>query len=128
VSRVYLDTSAAAKLLIEEPESAALARWIDEGAVDVVGAMLVETELRRIGMRLDLPQADVTALLEGVTLYEMPPSLFREAGVLPGASLRSLDALHLAAALRLDCEAILTYDERLTDAAFAMGMPVRAPR
>ncbi len=38
----------------------------------------------------------VTQFLTGVSLYEMPGSLFREAGLLPGADLRSLDALHLA--------------------------------
>ena len=43
--------------------------------------------------------------------------------------LRSLDALHLAAALDLgdDLDGIITYDERLASAAAALGIAVIAP-
>lgn len=41
--------------------------------------------------------------------------------------LRTLDALHLEAAIRLDADAILTYDRRLGDAARLMGLEVVAP-
>ncbi len=41
--------------------------------------------------------------------------------------LRTLDALHLEAALRLDALAVLTYDRRLGEATRALGLDVIAP-
>lgn len=127
MTRAYIDTSAAAKLLIDEAESVALARWLDGGTVEPVATLLVETELRRTASRGSLPQEHVTAILERFTLYELPPGLFREAGLLPGASLRTLDALHLSGAIRLEVEVLVTYDARLADAASAVGLAVLAP-
>ena len=125
--RVYLDTSAAAKLLIEESESSALAQWADKPDVTLVATHLLETELRRIALRAELPQADVSAILARVELYDLSPSLFREAGLLPGKALRSLDALHLAAAIRLDVDAVATYDDQLAKAVINVGLRVFAP-
>ncbi|MFT4212655.1 MAG: type II toxin-antitoxin system VapC family toxin [Microbacterium sp.] len=127
MTRAYLDTSAAGKLLIDEDESAALAAWIEENDAELVSTLLVETELRRVAARHDLPQADVTTVLDYVSLYEMPPSLYREAGLLPGASLRSLDALHLAGAIRIGAQTVLTYDTRLAQSAQALGLHALAP-
>lgn len=127
MSRVYLDTSAAGKLLVDEHESAALVDWLEEHEPELVGTHLVETELRRLAWRCGGPQANVTEILARVDVYDMPPSLYREAGLLPGETLRSLDALHLAASVRLDVDSILTYDVRLTEAAASMGIQVEAP-
>lgn len=128
MSRWYLDTSAALKLLVEEAESAALAAAIDEAEPDLVGCYLLETELRRAATRIDeLTQQAVTLLLEGVALYDVPPALFREAGLLPGASLRSLDAIHLAAAVRLGAAELVTYDQRMRQSATELGIPVLVP-
>ncbi|MGC5617180.1 type II toxin-antitoxin system VapC family toxin [Georgenia sp. Z1491] len=127
MTRFYLDTSAAAKLLVEEPESVPLAAWADDAEVRLVATHLLETELRRFATRHDLPQAAVSSILDRVDLHDLPPSLYREAGLLAGATLRSLDALHLAAAIRLDVEALVTYDIRLAEAAEELGIRVRAP-
>lgn len=126
MTATYLDSSAAMKLLVEEAESAALARWVDEHP-DLVGALLVETELRRTAHRVGLAQVSVTELLRRVTLHEMPSGLFREAGALPGMHLRSLDALHLTAAMRLRCRAVVTYDARMANAATELGLDVVTP-
>ena len=128
MSRCYLDTSAAVKLLVEEAESEALAAELRGREVDLVACLLLETELRRLSVREPaLTQMAVSQLLQGVDLYELPPPLFTEAGLLPGAGLRSLDALHLAAAIRLEVEAVITYDRRMTEAATALGIRVLAP-
>lgn len=127
-SRCYLDTSAAVKLIVEEAESDAMAAFMDRDDVSVASSLLLETALRRYASRHELDQNLVTDVLERVPLSEMPPSLYREAGLLPGSALRSLDALHLASALRLDVEAVVTYDERLALSAEALGMRVVAPR
>lgn len=124
----YLDTSAALKLVVEEPESEALARAIDHAQPDLVACWLLETELRRAAQReTALTQQIVSDLLDGVGLYEVPSSLFREAGLLPGAQVRSLDALHLAAAVRIGVDRVVTYDSRLQDAALSLGVDVFAP-
>jgi predicted nucleic acid-binding protein len=93
----------------------------------LVATHLLETELRRFASRHDLPQADVSAILARVDLHDLPPSVYREAGLLPGPALRSLDALHLAATIRLDVEALVTYDVRLAEAAHDMGLRVCSP-
>jgi len=128
VSVWYLDTSAALKLLIEEPESPALAQTVDREQPDLVAGWVLETELRRAAQRLPALGMDVVSeFLAGVSLYEMPGSLFREAGILPGETLRSLDALHLAAAVRIGVDLVLTYDVRMADSARLLGLSVLSP-
>ena len=124
----YLDTSAALKLVVEESESDALAQLIDREQPDLVACWLLETEMRRAAQREEaLTQQIVSEFLEGVGLYEVPSSLFREAGVLPGTQLRTLDALHLAAAIRIGVDRLVTYDARLQDSARSLGLGVLAP-
>lgn len=128
MTRSYLDTSAALKLVVHEPESVALAEELRLRGTTLVACLLLETELRRVVARESaLTQQAVSELLRGVDLYELPPPLFTEAGLLPGATLRSLDALHLAAAIRLEVDAVITYDARMAEAAVSLGMAVLAP-
>jgi len=126
MTSVYIDTSAAVKLLVEEAESAALVQYLDQPDVEIVACLLLETELRRFAVRHDIPQPDVTAILDTTSLYEMPRSLYYEAGILTGRSLRSLDALHLGAALRLGADAVVCYDTRMQDSAAELGLEVLA--
>ncbi len=112
---------------MDEAESDALIAWADNEGPVFTATHLLETELRRLAERFGLPQADVSAILARFDLYDLPPSLYREAGLLPGPWLRSLDALHLAASVRLDVDALLTYDIRLTEAAESLGLRAIAP-
>lgn len=123
---VYMDTSAAVKLISDEAESAALRRYLDDAPL-LVSSDLLETELRRIGVRFDVDQVLITAVLDGVNLVPLGREQFREAGLYPQPGLRSPDALHLAGALGVDASAMLTYDVRLADAARAQGLKVIAP-
>ena len=126
--RWYLDTSAAIKLLVDERESADLAEYVDAAQQELVSALLLETELRRAVYRHELlTQEAVSAFLATLTLYDMPPSLYMEAGLIGGPNLRSLDALHVCAALRCGASAILTSDKRMGQAAAAVGLPVISP-
>ncbi len=123
---LYLDTSAALKLLRVERESVSLRALLEERATDdVMSCALLETELRRAAHRLDIPQLSVTALLDRVSLVIPDLALWREAGLLPG-TLRSLDALHVATALRLD-STVIAYDHRLLDAAREVGLETLSP-
>lgn len=51
MSRWYLDTSAALKLLVEEDESDALVQDIDRAQPVLVACWLLDTELRRVAER-----------------------------------------------------------------------------
>ncbi len=126
----YADTSALVKLVVAERESTALRRWLAKGDRLLVSSDLARTELMRVVRRV-VPDRAVLAreVLESVTLLQLPTAVFESAGRLEPATMRSLDALHLAAALHLgdDLEGLLTYDDRLADAASAAGIPVIAP-
>lgn len=124
---VYVDTSALGALLIDQPESDALLAWLDEEPGMLVSCDLLETELRRLAVREGLDQADVTRLLDGVALAALDRAVSRGAGLLPMPYLRTLDALHLEAAMRLDASSVLTYNHRLAQAARVIGLDVVAP-
>lgn len=126
-SVVYVDTSPLAALLIDKPESDAVVEWLDQTASVLVSSDLLETELRRIAAREGLDQADVTRVLDGVALAALDRAVYRSAGFLPMPCLRTLDALHLEAAMRLDASSILTFDRRLGEAARSAGLDVIAP-
>ena len=127
---IYLETSAVAKLVVEEAESAALAalldRLVDDG-VRLLSSVLLETELRRLAIREGLPQASVSEVLDRIDLFDLDRSLYHQAGILPGPRLRSLDALHVAAAMRIAARAFVAYDQRQCEAADAVGLSVRSP-
>ena len=125
--RVYIDSSAAAKLMLREAESIELAELCNEPDTQLVATDLIETELRRLAIREGTPQTDVSDVLAGIDLYPIPRSGFHEAGLLDGRYLRSLDAMHLAGAIRLNTDAVLTYDTRMTEAATGFGLRVLAP-
>jgi len=69
-------------------------------------------------------------VLNAVTLVQVRPAVFEDAGRLDPSGLRSLDAIHLAAALDLgdDLDGLITYDDRLANAAISNGVAVIAPR
>lgn len=128
MSRWYLDTSAAVKLLVREAESAGLIHMVNHERPALISSLLLETELRRTVHCIPaLAQDMVTAMLAKVSLFELEPAQFTHAGLLPGTNLRSLDALHLATAIDLQVDALLTYDVRMATAAEEVGMPVMAP-
>lgn len=126
----YLDTSAASKLLLREAETDALKAQLDElhdGGLLVMGSSLLETELRRTATRTREPQSLVTDILDRLEMFELDQSVFRVAGLLPGEHLRSLDALHIAAALRVGADVMISYDLRQIDAARDAGLGTLSP-
>lgn len=127
VPLVYVDTSALGALLVAQAETQALATWMDQTPARLVSSDLLETELRRMAVREGRDQATVSAILDGVSLAALDRATYRSAGLLPMPYLRTLDALHLEAAIRLDVDAVLTYDQRLADAAASAGLEVVAP-
>lgn len=126
----YLDTSALAKLVVAEAETEALRTWLTEPDRMAVTADLTRTELMRF-VRRHVAERTVLArlVLDTVGLIAVTPATFDAAGRLEPVGLRSLDAVHLAAALELgdDLEGLVTYDRRLAAAAQANGVAVVTP-
>lgn len=127
----YIDASAAVKLVIDEDETEPLRHWLDLAPRQLVTAHLTLTELVRAVRRIDSTALDrVPPVLSTFHLISITAAGFERAGDLDPPELRSLDALHLSVALGLgdDVDSMLTYDQRLTDAAEAHGLTVIAPR
>lgn len=124
---VYADTSALAALVIEHPRSAPLVEWLSKCDANLVACDLLETEMRRLAVREGLGQSAITKVLDGISLAPLDRTVFRNAGMLPFRYLRSLDSLHLEAALMLNADALLTYDHRLGQAASELGLEVISP-
>ena len=127
----YVATSALAKLVVAESETAAFRAWLEEPGRQLVACDMARTELMRAVRRAvpdRVPQA--RDVLDAVTLVHVTPVAFETAGRLDPSGLRSLDAIHLAAALDLgdDLDGLPTYDDRLADAAISNGVAVVAPR
>lgn len=127
---VYIESSAAAKLFIDEAESAGLKHHLetlaDTGSRPYT-SRLTETELRRTAVRGRLPQQAVTEVLTHLRVVEANRTLFQDAGLLPGDELRSLDALHVSAALNLAADLFISYDQRQIRAAEEVGLKVESP-
>jgi predicted nucleic acid-binding protein len=127
---LYLDTSAVGKLLVQEAESEALAQYLDGAAASgstIASSSLLETELRRLAERVGIPQPAATEVLRRLDIIDLDRGMFREAGLLPGASLRSLDALYIAVGLRVAADEFVTYDTRQAQAAQTVGLSVVSP-
>ena len=126
----YCDTSALAKVVIEEAESTAFAAWLTETPRSLYSSDLTRTELMR-AVRRHAPafQARARSLLGTVVFGQITPPLLERAALLDPPELRSLDAIHLATALSLgnELDGFVTYDERLARAARASGIPTLAP-
>lgn len=127
----YLDTSAAVKLLVDEPETVALRRKLSAWSKRASAALL-RVELLRTIKRSGLPRLLEPARRElaRISLIALDEGLLERAAELEPATVRSLDAIHLAAAIGLgsDLGAVVTYDARMSEAAQAIGLPVIAPR
>ena len=128
---IYLDSAAVVKLVHAEAESQALRDWLDERAdTGWISSALVEIESFRALAR-HAPDA-VTRLhlvLDLIELSDMDPSVRILAQTIRPATVRSLDAIHLATALQLRAQltSFITYDKRLADAARIAGLTVDMP-
>ena len=70
---------------------------------------------------------EVDRLLGSLMLVAVTAQLLRSARKLAGAAVRTLDAIHLASALRIEPDELLAYDRRLLAAATEHGLTVASP-
>lgn len=127
---VYLDTSAALKLLVAEDESEALVSALNGLAAEdaLVSSMLLFTELhcaarRRVGV---ISQSAVDQVLNRIELVDLARADLQRAA-LSDWGLRSADAIHLACALRVEADLLVAYDRELLAAATRQQLEVESP-
>ena len=129
---LYVDSSALVKLVQREPESEALRQYLrSERNDERVASELVRVEVVRTVLSGG-PGAVVHARRQLARLYliVMDRDLLDRAATLnSGSLLRSLDAVHLATAQLLGSElrALVTYDNRMAQAATSLGLSVASP-
>jgi predicted nucleic acid-binding protein len=126
---VYLDSSAFVKLVMPEAETPALVSYLQRWSV-AVSATLLRTEALRAATRAS--PASVLAVrraLRDMAFIDLDRDLLDQAGALTPPGVRSLDAVHVAAALSLgdDLDELVTYDVRMAAAATASGLMVVSP-
>ncbi len=125
----YLDSSAIVKLVIHEMETDALVAHLRRREL-LVSSALARTEVLRALLRIGLAAVDRgNDVLARIELLRITDRVLEAAGVMEPAELRSLDAIHLASAQQFGSELleVVTYDQRMIDAARHLRIPVTSP-
>jgi predicted nucleic acid-binding protein len=126
---ISLDSSAIVKLAVAEPESAARRAYLRRRR-PLVSRGRSRTEGARALLPLGAHAVQRGAeVLRRIELVRVSDRILELSGTLLPAELRSLDAVHLATAEQLgtSLSRLVTYDQRMTEAAEAMGWTVQAP-
>ena len=130
--RIYLDSSALVKLVQREAESDRLRRFLRRHRSDqLVTSALARVEVvRAVFAGGPAAIAQARRQLSRLDQVVLSTDLLDSAATLaPAGQLRSLDAVHLAAAQVVggDLRALVTYDRRMADVARALGLAVETP-
>ncbi len=128
MSIAYVDASALVKLVLAETESLEMSRWYVESE-RVLTSRIGVIETRRASARRVHDPVHLERVLSGIEVINLTPRLADRAAMIGPASLRTLDAIHLATALAIGANltSFVTYDDRLAEAARALGLPVVSP-
>ena len=126
---LYLDSSALVKLVVAEDESGALLEYLRDRPARTSSALARVEVVRAVRPHGARAIGRARQMLSRISLLRLDDSLLDAAAVLEGDTLRSLDAIHLAAAQTIggDLAEIVTYDHRMADAATNAGLAVAAP-
>jgi uncharacterized protein len=117
------------KLVIEEPESAALDKHLAGGQVLATSRVAVvevsrATSLANPGREV---RRETQRLLASCMLIDLTDDLLRAAADLASAEVRTLDAIHLASAVRIEADELVAYDRRLLAASADRGLATASP-
>lgn len=126
---LYLDTSALGRVLLAEPDARlireALARYDTWWS-----SVLLLVELRRLARREGLEEV-AEELLSTISTRRVDSRSLKRAADLDPVEVRTLDAIHLDAALQLKrrgaIDAVLTYDQQFQAGCAHHGLPLEAP-
>ncbi|MDQ6898458.1 MAG: type II toxin-antitoxin system VapC family toxin [Candidatus Dormibacteraeota bacterium] len=131
--RLYIDSSAILKRIFEEAESRAFADevegWLRDGG-SLFASSLAWVEVSRALLTRGRAAGDeqlVEDAFDDVYEHYISPEVVSLARRVNPTQLRSLDAIHLASALLLDVDAIVTYDDRLAAACGGNNLTAAAP-
>lgn len=125
---LYLDSSALVKLVVPEAESASLRAYVTARS-PLASCSIARVEVVRAVGRHSAQHVDTAReLLDALDLAQLDDELLDLAADLD-APLRSLDAIHIAAAMEFgdELEALVTYDAGMARAAQALGLAVVSP-
>lgn len=133
--RVYLDSSALLKRVIVESESeqlrVAVRAHVEARAVLLTSRLAAVEVSRAIRMRFGLGYAAaadfVDDAMSGVAEWPIGDEVMSLSQRLNPNRLRSLDAIHVASAMLLDSDVLITYDDRMADAGQRNGLRCAAP-
>ncbi|MGY6500402.1 MAG: type II toxin-antitoxin system VapC family toxin [Acidimicrobiales bacterium] len=126
----YLDSSVGLRIILgQSPSSAA---WFDRATGDdtsmVVSSRLLRTEITRVLRREGLPVGRRDTLLSYIGTIPLDHAVLNEAeAIVP--HVRSLDAIHLASAVRSGLEdlIIVTHDQAMREVAEQIGFATHDP-
>jgi predicted nucleic acid-binding protein len=118
------------KLVIEEAESRALEQHLSGDHVVATSRIAAVEVSRATALANDSAEVaeEVDRLLASCMLIGVSARLLSSARKLASASVRTLDAIHLASALRIGADELLAYDRRLLAAAAAHGLAWACPQ
>lgn len=132
--RVYFDSSALIKRVVVEDESDALVEFLDaryEQGDLLASSSLAWVEVSRVVLARVKVLGDAGELIDGamsgIDERPMTGDVVSVARRIEPLILRSLDALHLATAVLIDADLVVTYDERLAAACRRNALAVAAP-
>jgi predicted nucleic acid-binding protein len=128
-STVYVDTSVFGRVILEEPDKEAIRRELAKFD-RTVASRLLRVELGRVARREDATEA-ADRILADVQLIPLDEDVLASAETISPTNVGTLDAIHLATAVRLakagELGALMTYDKRLAEGALEHGITVLSP-
>jgi predicted nucleic acid-binding protein len=125
----YLDSSAIVKLIVAEPESAALRTYLRRRKPWLSSALARAEVIRAVLTAGPDAVKRGEAILSRIELIRVNDRVLDAAGRMLPIELRSLDAVHLATAQLMgeDLARLITYDVRMAEAARRFGWTVASP-
>jgi predicted nucleic acid-binding protein len=132
VTTLYIDSSALLKRVFIEVESSAvrsLLRMSNAAGDLLTSSSLAWLEVWRALRRSGIANVSSVAprALAGIAEFPLSESVLVRARQAGDGGLRTHDAIHLASALAVGADFVLTYDERLAESVTSEGLAVLAP-
>lgn len=130
VRSYYLDSSVAVRIMLgHSPEAAG---WFDRTTADptsrIISSRLLRTEMTRVLRREGLSVLDRGKIIDYVGVVPVDHAVLNEAEAII-SHIKTLDAIHLASALRsgLDNLTVVTHDQTMATVAEDLGFEVYDP-
>ena len=132
MTTLYVDSSALLKRVFIEAESSAVRSLLRES--NAAGDLLTSSSLAWLEVWRALRRSGIANVssvvpraLAGIAEFPLSDSVLVRARQAGDGGLRTLDAIHLASAVAVGADSVLTYDDRLAESVAAAGLAVLAP-